>query len=328
MTGVKLLLDFVNQAAERPVFLVGAERSGSTLLRLMLSHHPQLAFHFESGFVVQPFLAGHEEPTGGQLRNYQDWLRISTAFKASGFAIDESLPYRELVRSFLRQKAVLTGKPFTGMTIHHGFEHLPKIWPDARYIYLLRDGRDVSHSMMRMGWYGNAWAATERWKQAIASYDKLTSLVPAKNLIKVRFENLASDSQAELMRISNFIGIPYDDAFFDYAKTSSYSLPGQKKAANWRDHMDQHAIRLVEAEIGGLLQRFGYELSGLDHIEITAKLREQLMRENTRLRRKWRINRYGFWNIAFNKIADKLSLATLKEATHSRMSKISRDHLK
>lgn len=92
--------------------------------------------------------------------------------------------------------------------------------------------------------------------------------------------------------------------------------------------MDKYTIRLVEAEIGSLLERFGYELSGLGHMEITTKLREKLMRENTRLRRKWRINRYGFWNIAFDKISDKLSLAILKEAAQSRMSKISRDHLK
>lgn len=327
MAEIQVQLDMIHEAIKRPVFLVGSERSGTTLLRLMLSHHPQLAFHFESGFVVHP-LKGHGEPVGAELRAYQDWLRVHPGFQASGFAIDESLPYRELVRSFLRQKVVLTGKPIVGMTIHKGFEHLPSLWPEARYIHLIRDGRDVSYSMMKMGWYGNAWAATERWRCAMASYDRLIEKVPLENILEVRFEQLVSDSKAELSRISNFIGIPYDPAFFDYAETSSYSMPGRKKAANWRDHFDQRTIRLVEAETGGLLQRFGYELSGLDPIEISDALRAQLTRENIWLRRKRGIDRYGFWTLALDKLGAKLHLAPLRAATRSRILQISRDNLK
>ncbi len=324
----QLYLDMVNEAVERPVFLIGAERSGTTLLRLMLNHHPLLAFHFESAFVVQPFINGQGEPVGAQLRGYQDWLRSSSGFKASGFVIDESLSYRDLVRSFLRQKVVFAGKPNVGMTIHKGFEFLPNLWPKARYIHLIRDGRDVANSAVKMGWYGNAWAASERWKRAMVSYHRLLELSPPENVIEVRFEQLVSDSKAELKRISKFIGIPYDQAFFDYENTSSYSLPGRKKAANWRDHLDKRMIRGVEAEIGNLLQQYGYDLSGQDQIVITDELRDQLLRENNYMRRKWRIRRFGFWTIILDKVANKMKLRTLQALMQARMLKISRANLK
>jgi hypothetical protein len=320
--------DKVHEAVECPIFLVGCERSGTTLLRLMLSHHPRLAFHFESDFIVKPLWEDQQEPVGAKLREFQDWLRADPAFQSSGFIIDESLPYRELVRSFLRQKTLLTGKSIVGMTVHVGFEQLPRVWPEARYVHLLRDGRDVTHSAMKLGWYGNAWAASEHWRRALISYDRLLENVALENVLEVRFEDLVSESEEQLSRISNFVGIPYDSAFFDYAETSSYSMPGRKEAANWRDHFDHRTIQLVESEIGDLLERHGYKLSGLDPIEITDSLRMELIRENTRLHRRWQISRYGLWPLVLRKLGDKINCETMREMSRSRMLQTRRKHLK
>ncbi|MFH7320744.1 sulfotransferase family protein [Desulfurivibrio sp. D14AmB] len=318
----------VYEGAEYPIFLIGSERSGSTLLRLMLSHHPQLAFHSESDYIIQPLINQKEEPKGRELREYYVFLRGNRAFRGSGFIIDGSLSYRELLRSFLRQKIMLTGKPIVGMTVHFGFEHLPKIWPEARYIHLVRDGRDVAHSAMKMGWYGNVWAATERWKNAIASYDKLNAQISSSNIIEVRFEQLVSNPETELARLSDFIRISYDKSFFDYSKTSSYSSPGQKKAANWRDHFTRETTRLVESEIGDLLKRFNYELSGLDPVTISDDLRCKLLNDNKRLVKKSKIQKYGFWLLAINKFAEKLRLAQLSSITKSEIEKITQHNIK
>jgi hypothetical protein len=233
-----------------------------------------------------------------------------------------------MVRSFIRQKAFITGKTTVGMTVHKRFELLPIIWPEALFIHLLRDGRDVSYSSMKMGWYGNEWAATERWKEAISSYDELIKIVSPDNILEVRFERLVANSETELKRISNFIGVPYNDAFFDFAETSSYNIPKRNVASDWRGNFSELTTQLVESEIGDLLQRFGYELSGLDSLVINSHLRKKLEKENIRLKRIDRIRKYGFMTIALNKLADKIHLSPLKAVTQSRIDRIDRKGLK
>lgn len=318
----------LNDAVRRPVFLVGCVRSGTTMLRLMLSHHPAVAFHFESEFVVHSLKAGEPEPVGRLLRDHQDWLRADPTFQASGFVIDESLSYRELVRSFVRQKALWTGCPVVGMTVHEDFEQLPRIWPEARYIHILRDGRDVAHSAMKMGWYGNAWAATERWVRAIHCYDRLLEAVPTERILEVRFEDLVADPKGELERVCRFMGVDFDPAMLAIDQTSSYRAADSGEAANWRSHFDDRTCGLVEAEIGPLLERFGYALSGRPVVEISAEMRHRLVMEDRRLRRKWRLRRYGFPTLAAMRLGRWLRLSALEEAGRRRMLRVRRDHLK
>ena len=75
---------------DAPFFLVGAERSGTTLLRLMLDHHPELAFRNEFEFAVDRV---GEDGSFPDVRTYTEHLRLSRTFAMSGFAIDESLDY-------------------------------------------------------------------------------------------------------------------------------------------------------------------------------------------------------------------------------------------
>ncbi len=214
MTSANKGYTFLQEPVRNPIFLVGSERSGTTLLRLILNSHPQIAFHFESDFIIPPMHSNGGFPVGADLRNYQDWLRTDYTFSVSGFNIDESLTYHELIHSFLRQKVVHAGKPIIGMTVHKQFEFLPQLFPEARFIHIIRDGRDVSYSAMQMGWYGNEWAATEVWKEAIASYDILTNQVVPENILEVRFEKLTDESKSELARITEFIGVPFDDSYY------------------------------------------------------------------------------------------------------------------
>ena len=138
------------------VFLVGSERSGTTLLRLMLDHHPEIAFEKEFDFVVSKVSETGAFP---QVDAYLEWL---ATVRAADYAIDRSLDYRSLVTDFLRQKqAASGGKPRVGATVHRDFDRLRFIWPDARYIHLVRDPRDVSRSVVQKGWAGNVYQGSE-----------------------------------------------------------------------------------------------------------------------------------------------------------------------
>ena len=129
-----------------PIFLVGSERSGSTLLRLMLDHHPEVAFAREMDFVVAHVSDAGEFPA---MPVYVDWI---ATVRGADYTVDPTLDYRALVNDFLRQKqAAGGGKEHVGATVHRHFERLRFLWPEARYIHLLRDPRDVARSVVQKG---------------------------------------------------------------------------------------------------------------------------------------------------------------------------------
>src|SRR5262249_54027367 len=116
-----------------PVFLVGSERSGTTLLRLMLDHHPAIAFHSEFEYAVAKMDNPAEWPC---LDEYCRYLTSDRIFNGDGFLIDRSLSYPALIDSFLCQKRDAAGKPIVGATVHLDFDRLMRIWPQARFIHL------------------------------------------------------------------------------------------------------------------------------------------------------------------------------------------------
>lgn len=243
-----------------PVFLVGAERSGTTLLRLMLDSHPKIAFEFEFEFVVDQI-----DPAGNwpQLADYYEYLSTHRIFLLRSFQIDKSLPYDELVRSFLMQKQQKDNKPIVGATVHHCFQHLPRLWPDARYIHIVRDGRDVARSNVDMGWSGIPYFGVGRWITAEKRWQHLSELVPDERCLTIYYEKLANDPDGVLQEICDFIGVPFDKAMYEYAQHTPYDKPSAKFTKQWLKKMTPYQIRLVEGRVADILTKYGYPLSGL-----------------------------------------------------------------
>ena len=205
-----------------PFFLVGSERSGTTLLRLMLAHHRAIECAPEFEFLVE------EVPDGGgwpELGSYYEWLATNRIFQPYGFAIDETLDYPGLMKSFLAQYGQRTGKPLQGATCHKHFDRLLRIWPCARFVHIVRDGRDVARSCMAMGWAGNVWAGAERWIAAEELWASLRARLAPQQAFELRYEDLIRSSERELARLCAFLGADYDPGMLDYSHNSTYERP-------------------------------------------------------------------------------------------------------
>lgn len=173
---------------ESPMSLVGAERSGTTLLLLMLDHHPKIAFLPEFQFTVD--LVGNDG-RWPPVRESHAWLETSRASQDYDLEIDPDLDYPRLVDGFLGQKRDRDGKPIVGATVHHHFDRRLQLWPEARFVHLVPDGWDVAAFAIGMGWPSNTWTGTERGIVAERLWDSLRSRLAGRT-IEVRHEELVS----------------------------------------------------------------------------------------------------------------------------------------
>jgi len=275
---------------ERPVFLVGAERSGTTMLRLMLDHHPAIAFASESEYMVDWVT---DDGCFPPIETYREHLAADRIFQAGHYHFDPNLNYPELVNSFLVQRRDRSGKPLVGATVHRSFDRLLHIWPDARFLHIIRDPRDVARSVIGMGWAGNVWTGLAKWLEAEQCWNRLQARLLPDRLVELKFEDLLKNPPGELARCCALFGLEYDPRMLSYPERSTYEAPDPTLSYQWRRKLSEREVQLVEARVGSLLTDRGYEPSGLPPIEVTPGLQRRLRWQDRRYRVAFRMKRYG-----------------------------------
>jgi|SRR6185437_4996204 len=302
-----------------PVFLVGAERSGTTLLRLMLDHHPDIAFNLESEFLVNRIADSGAFP---DMAAYRRSLAADRVFRHSRFTVDERLGFAALAHDFLRQKRDRDGKSIVGATVHYGFGKLKFLWPEARYIYLLRDGRDVASSVVGMGWAGNEYVAAKWWLEAEAQWRALRSTLDPCRWVEIRYESLTADTHSELRRLCDFIGVAFSERMLDYVKTSTYGPPDPRQNFKWRRALPARRLRLLEARIGAQLASRGYELSGEPALRVGPVHRKWLQLQSRLGSLRHRLALYGPPLLIADFAARRLGWLDLQSSTRRAMDVI------
>jgi hypothetical protein len=284
----------------------------------MLDHHPEVAFDKELDFVVTMVSDAGELPPPEAFR---EWV---VTVRGMDYAVDPSLSYRELVNDFLRQKSAASGaKPYIGATIHRNFDRLRFLWPDARYVHLLRDPRDVARSVVQKGWAGNVYHASEYWLDAERCWSSLSQHLVEGQAIDVRYEGLVTRTEQVLSAICGFIGVDYSPKMLEYpADAPQYPPPDAGLVAQWRRRLDPDDVALVEARTGAMLLARGYAPSGYPPAEV-GRLRHQLLLAEGRLKRFGsRLAIFGPRVVALDVFARRLGLRSLARHARRRMNAI------
>jgi LPS sulfotransferase NodH len=242
---------------EFPVFLVGSVRTGSTLLRLMLDSHPHITNPGECDFLFELVDDNGRFP---DILEYRRWLSTDRIFLEKQIRVDEDLTYFDLMQSFLgqfeREGAILS------MNVHRHFNRIPCVFPDARYIHLLRDPRDVARSCIGMGWAGHVHYGVNIWQEAENSWDKIKSSLRNDQYLEIKYEDLLEDVKGILTKICEFIGLEYSDRMMDYSSHTTYAPPDNKLIYQWKKKYSKRELQLVEGKVGKMLVAREYELSG------------------------------------------------------------------
>jgi hypothetical protein len=228
--------------------VVGSPRSGTTLLRLMLDAHPELAIPPETGFLA---LAPTMRGSGDRLR--EKFLQTLTTFgqpapawpdfeiPAEAFreALHETFPFTvaDGFRTFYRLYAARFGKPRWGDKTPlycQEIETIRRVLPEARFIHLIRDGRDAALSLRKM-WFSPGWEIETQanyWRGCVEAARRAGLGHP--DYLEVRYEDLILHTRETLQRICAFIDLPYHEAMESHHERAHDRL-GEHKGRSARD---------------------------------------------------------------------------------------------
>ena len=308
-----------------PIFLVGAERSGTTMLRLMLSHHPEIEWLNEFEYAVDRMPARGEWP---DLNAYLEWLETHRMFLGQRFEIDSSLDYPHLVRSFLEQKRTRSKRPIIGATVHRSFDRLLDIWPDARFIHLLRDGRDVARSAIVMGWAGNVWYGVDKWIESENLWRTLRDELDPSRYVEVRYEDLISEPEIYLSTVCEFIGVEYSPEMLSYPNDTTYSTPNASFAYRWKTKLTEPQLALLETKVGDMLEERGYERAPVTPLTPGPVRLAMLATQNRYATIAHRIRTYGFGLWFQLALSSRVGTTAWRKRTQMRINEIDRARVK
>ena len=230
-----------------PVFLVGARRSGTTLMRVMLNAHPEILF-FNRWEEAADAIAALPASSDG-LHS----LKGLEPFRAADVA-----SFAQAANERIAQARTAAARPLFGATCHIGFLELLKVWPDARFVHLIRDPRDVAISFRSLGWSAHPFCAASAWETAERDWERLCELTQAEQRFDLRYEDLVARPEAELQRLCRFLGLAYTDKMFDYTETTSYSYPKKELAERWRGKLSERECMWIESSVAEFLEARGY----------------------------------------------------------------------
>lgn len=309
----------------RPVFMVGAHRSGTTLLRLMLDHHPDISVPGEYDFLTEIMADRMVHPTGSE---YLQHVGLHRGFLAQSFDVDSRDSYEALVRSFVHQLSERNPSRVFVAVVHTGFSELARIWPEAKFIHLVRDPRDVAASAVKLGWAGNVYTGVRRWMTAESEWNKLSAIVSPTHRIAIQFEELISNLEPTLHQLCSFLDLPYCEEMLNYHLDTTYEPPDPTLTNQWKRKLSPTEIGLVEGAIGDLLQDKGYQSSGHKVVRPSRWTKNQLLLQDRFARFRFRLKRFGVMNTVGVALARRMNLHGIERKFQLQINEISSQSLK
>ncbi len=190
-----------------PIFIVGCQRSGTTVLRLILDSHSHISCGPETRF-----LADMERIVT------RDWTRLAR------FGFDQEI-WLERIAAFFggihHDYALSRGKERWAdktplYALHMDF--IAHLFPDAQFVHVIRDGRDVAVSHRRRFGYRSCVTSAIKWPRYIAAARESAAGLAAGRYYEVRYDQLVADSETTLRGLLEFLGEDWEPQILQFDK--------------------------------------------------------------------------------------------------------------
>ena len=280
-------------------FVIGMTRSGTTLLRLMLDSHPELAIPPETHFIPDIIKLYHEElPSPDAIaevlvgsRRWDDFQIPADKMRKELDKLRPMVKPEVPIRTFYRLYAKRQGKPRWGdKTPGYAtkMRRIKKVLPEARFIHMIRDGRDVALSLKEREADLTTEQVARRWRHRINRTRRAAKHID--DYLEVHYEELVGEPEKTLRKICAHIELDYSPKMLDYheraedrleemaqaleaeedkrgltaeSRLEAHALtsepPRTDRVGRWRREMSPEDLAIFEEHGGRLLGKLGYE---------------------------------------------------------------------
>jgi hypothetical protein len=275
-----------------PIFILGTQRSGTTLLTRMLSAHPNMFIQNE---VHLDKIFTPDRTDIKILQAIKDEI-----YARNGFTLEEVAQARELKAWGFKDpqltEHIAALKIFLGKT---------------KFIIIVRDGRAVTNSYMENKWGlgTNAFTGSQRWKREVDEQLAFMQERPDDFLL-VRYEDMVDDMAATAKQVCKHIDVAFDPIMLDYAKNASFygkkrenintfKQPDQQLKEKWKTRLSPFEISIIEQQTKPTLQSLGYEPIGepltLSTLQRQYFILHQRIIGEVQLQYRWRKAKFKDW---------------------------------
>lgn len=274
--------------ATGPIFIVGMNGSGTTMLADSLAHHPQLYVLPHESKVLPYFLQRQSEfgdlgqldarrrlaAEIGRSKAYwqsngkQDLVLSDSALSEPGFAAVVSAIYLHFAE---RQGKRRWGDKSPINTQH--IAALAQAFTDARFVHIVRDGRDAAQSFHRR-WGFHPVHTILRWKRIVGMGIRQGGQIGAHRYLQVTYESLTRQPAEEMKRICDFLDLEFDEAILK--SSMPYLDPGAaqrgagtmvQNSNKWQRYFNSDQVAALEKIAGRMLVSLGYSASSAGDFE-------------------------------------------------------------
>jgi sulfotransferase family protein len=290
----------------KPIFIVGTGRCGSTAFHQLLALHPRLMWL--SGFadrfpdkptwnrwavesVGNPLL---RRVLGGKIKpgeNYGFWYRHAFGFAEPGRDLVGSdvtaRVKKQMHRALEPMLSPSRDRLLIKLTGWSRIGFLDEVFPDAKFVHIVRDGRAVASSLLHVnawqwrGWYGPSswrygplpaedqaiWERYDRsfvalaglqWKIHSRAVEAARRRLDPSRFLEVKYETLCQAPLETIREVVRFAELPASDGFEEQVKAA----PIRDMSGRWRDDLTSQQQALLTSLLREDLVRYGYEVSG------------------------------------------------------------------
>ena len=276
--------------APYPVFILGAPRSGTKLLRALLNNHPDVSLGDEGNFVprlVKQFGLGADLARQEVQREvyaafsrsqyFQRWAHEGVRLSQNDFLkalearqAQEPLGWAAVLEAMLRPYGPRPQAPVFGDKSHGYINDVAlvrTIFPHVRFVFLVRDPRDQALSA-RVAWGRHPLRSAPLWAGNARKAGE-AGLATAADTLTVRYEDLTGSPEDELRRVCAFLGVPYVDAMAYLQRPVEREKQGRQlktvvnQQARYKEGLEPRLVRGVTAITLPYLAGYGYPDEGV-----------------------------------------------------------------
>lgn len=272
-----------------PFFIIGSGRNGSTLLASMLNQHSKLMITPEQWVLYEmiiKFKLFNLLPRK-DLKNLIVGL-ISTSDSNNDWDTDfrpvldrlQKIPdhqfsLRRIIHEIFTEQGRQNGQDFVSwgdkspLNIIY-LEYIYPVFNKSKFIFLIRDGRDVVSSMVKNNNRKFEFAMW-KWNYSVKQYLWLKKRIPGNLLHVVRYEDLVNNTEQTLKELMQFLGFVYESSMLDYKQSIEHLKVADKthhknlkkdvtstKIGVWEKRLSDEQIDQVNEKLKTNLEKFNY----------------------------------------------------------------------